>query len=54
MKCSISECKKDATKTVEISFRESRNLCKNHYELFKNKDRKYLANFIKAKKLQHI
>lgn len=52
MKCSISECKKNAIKTVKISYRETRNLCKNHYELFNNKDKKYLTNFIKAKKLQ--
>ncbi len=48
MQCSISKCKLKAKETVKISFRETRNLCKEHYKLFKNKDKKYLTNFTKA------
>ena len=48
LQCSISECKRKALETVKISFRETRNLCKEHHKLFKNKDRKYNANFLKA------
>ena len=48
LQCSISECKYKALKTVKISFRETRNLCKTHFELFKNKDEKHLTNFSKA------
>jgi len=48
LQCSISECKLKAKKTVEISFRETRNLCQKHLELFSNKDRKYFPNFTKA------
>ena len=50
MQCSISECKLKAIETVKISFRETRNLCKEHYELFKNKDKKHITNFTKASK----
>ncbi len=52
MQCSISECKLKAIKTVKISFKETRNLCKNHYKLFKNKDEEHHSNFIKASKFQ--
>ena len=31
LQCSISECKHKALETVKISFRETRNLCKEHY-----------------------
>jgi len=48
LQCSISECKLKAIETVKISFRETRNLCKEHYKLFKNKDKKHLPNFSKA------
>ncbi len=48
MQCSISKCKLKAKEKVKISFRETRNLCKEHYKLFKNKDKKYLTNFTKA------
>ena len=37
-----------AIETVKISFRETRNLCKEHYKLFKNKDKKHIPNFSKA------
>ena len=50
MQCSISECKLKAIKTVKISFRETRNLCKNHYKLFNNKDEKYISKFTRASK----
>lgn len=50
LQCSISECKQRAVETVKISFRETRNLCKEHYKLFKNKDIKHIANFSKASK----
>jgi len=50
LQCSISECKHRALETVKISFRETRNLCKEHYNLFKNKDAKYGVNFSKASK----
>jgi hypothetical protein len=46
LQCSISECKQKAVETVKISFRET----KEHYKLFKNKDRKHIANFSKASK----
>ena len=48
LQCSISECKLKAIETVKISFRETRNLCKEHNKLFKNKDKKHLPNFSKA------
>ncbi|MCV0410914.1 hypothetical protein [Nitrosopumilus sp.] len=50
MKCSISECKQKALETISISFRETRNLCREHYELFKNKDKKHAPKFTKASK----
>lgn len=50
MQCSISECKSEAFKTVKISVKESRNLCKKHYALFRDKDVKYASNFIRASK----
>ena len=52
MQCSISECKLKATDTVKISFRETRSLCKKHYQLFINKDKKHLPNFTKASKFE--
>ena len=48
MQCSISECKHKALETVQISFRETRNLCEIHLELFKNKDNKHVAKFSKG------
>jgi len=48
MQCSISECKKKAMQTIQISFRETRNLCNEHLKLFKNKDMKYFPRFSKA------
>lgn len=51
MQCSISECKLKAIQTVKIGFKETRNLCDYHYNLFKNKDEKHTPNFSKASKL---
>ena len=51
MKCSISECKYPAIETVKISFRETRNLCKNHLKLYNNKNSKYSTNFKKASEI---
>jgi len=48
MQCSISECKEKAIETVQISFKETRNLCKEHFRLFKNKDKKHNSIFSKA------
>jgi len=48
MQCSISECKEKAIETVQISFKETRNLCKEHVRLFKNKDKKHNPTFSKA------
>ena len=48
MQCSISECKEKAIETVQISFKETRNLCKEHFKLFKNKDKKHNPRFSKA------
>jgi len=48
MQCSISECKEKAIETVQISFKETRNLCKVHFRLFKNKDKKHNPTFSKA------
>ena len=50
LQCSISECKEKAIQTVKISFKETRNLCKNHHKLFKNKNEKYTPTFSKASK----
>jgi hypothetical protein len=50
LQCSISECKEKAIQTVKISFKETRNLCKNHHNLFKNKDEKHIPTFSKASK----
>ncbi len=52
MKCSISECKSKAIETVTISFRETRNLCQYHYNLFKNKEKKHGLDYQKASKLK--
>lgn len=52
MKCSISECKSKAIETVTISFRETRNLCQYHYNLFKNKEKKHSTDYQKASKLK--
>ncbi|MHA7734229.1 hypothetical protein [Nitrosopumilus sp. S6] len=52
MQCSISECRSKAIQTVKISFRETRNLCKEHLELFKNKDKDHVPNFTKASKFK--
>ena len=41
----------EAIQTVEISFRETRNLCKKHYNIFKTKNEEYPINFIKASKI---
>jgi len=51
MQCSISECKSTAAQIVKIGFKEKRNLCQYHFELFKNKDTEYAPNFSKASKL---
>ena len=51
LKCSISECKEKAIQTVQISFKETRNLCKNHCKLFKNKDEIHIPTFSKASKI---
>jgi hypothetical protein len=51
MQCSISECKSKAVQTVKISFKEKRNLCQYHFELFKNKDIQRTPNFSKASEL---
>ena len=51
MQCSISECKSKAVQTVKIGFKETRNLCRYHFDLFKNKDKVYSPNFSKASKL---
>ena len=48
MQCSISECKEKAIQTVQISFRETRNLCSKHSTLYKNKDMKHVPKFSKA------
>ena len=37
---------------VQISFKETRNLCKYHYDLFKNKEEKHTSNFSKASKFK--
>ena len=50
MKCSISECKNKATQLIRISFKEKRNLCEYHYNLFKNKEKKHKTVFTKASK----
>ena len=50
LQCSISECKEKAIQMVQISFKETRNLCKNHYNLFKNKNEHYIPTFSKASK----
>lgn len=48
VQCSISECKMKAIQSIKIGFKEKRNLCKYHYELFINKEKKYKLIFIKA------
>jgi len=52
LKCSISECKIRANQSVKIGFKETRNLCEYHYNLFKNKKEKYALNFSKASKFK--
>ena len=41
MQCSISECKLKAVQTVEISLEKLEILCKKHYQIFINKDKKH-------------
>jgi len=48
LKCSITECKRKAEQPVKIGLKETRNLCKYHYNLFKNREEKYPPNFSKA------
>jgi hypothetical protein len=50
LKCSISECSVEAIQTVKIGFKETRNLCKYHYNLLINKKVKYMPDFKKASK----
>ena len=52
MKCSISECKTKADKLVKIGFKETRNLCEYHYNIYKNKEEKHMASFSKASKFK--
>jgi len=52
LKCSISECKIKAKESVKIGFKETRNLCEYHYNLFKNKEEKHAPDFSKASKLE--
>jgi len=54
MQCSISECKSRAIQIVRIGFKEKRNLCRTHYDLFKNKDQVYSPNFSKASNFKKI
>jgi len=51
LQCSISECKSKAVQIVRIGFKEKRNLCRHHYDLFKNKDQVYAPSFNAASKL---
>ncbi len=51
MQCSISECKSKAIQIVRIGFKEKRSLCKNHYDLFQNKDNVHSPIFSKASNL---
>ena len=48
MQCSISECRLEATRRVQISFRETRNLCERHYRLFMDRDRSHPVSFARA------
>ena len=52
LQCSISECKVKAVQIVQIGFKEKRNLCKHHYDLFKNKDKVHVPSFSTASKLE--
>jgi hypothetical protein len=51
LQCSISECKLKAIQIVSIGFKEKRNLCRHHYDLFKNKDQVHAPSFSNASKL---
>ena len=51
LQCSISECKSKAIQMVRIGFKEKRNLCRHHYNLFKNKDQIHTPIFSTASKL---
>ena len=51
LQCSISECKSKSVETVKISFRETRNLCREHLKSFSNKDKEYFPRFTKASKI---
>ena len=51
MQCSISECRQRAVRTVRIGFREKRNLCKRHYELFVSRDEAHPARFTRASEI---
>ena len=48
VRCSISECKMKANRSIKIGFKEKRNLCEYHYKLFINKEEKHEANFTRA------
>lgn len=52
MKCSISRCKSKAIQTISINFRERRNLCQYHYNLFQNREKDYKLTFERASNLK--
>ena len=52
MRCSISECREEAIETVQISFRETRNLCEKHYSLYRDRGERHLPKFSRASEMQ--
>ena len=48
MQCSISECKRRAVQTIKIGFKEKRNLCENHLNIYKNREENYKPKFTRA------
>ncbi|MYG33194.1 MAG: hypothetical protein F4202_04260 [Cenarchaeum sp. SB0677_bin_16] len=53
MQCSISECNNTAVKTVKVGSKETRNLCKIHYVIYKNRKKIHTPIFRKASNISH-
>ncbi|RNJ76487.1 MAG: hypothetical protein EB829_00700 [Nitrosopumilus sp. H8] len=48
MQCSISECRRKAARTIQIGFRETRNLCAEHLRLFEGRDAEHPVEIARA------
>ncbi len=51
MRCSISECREPAVGTVNIGLKETRRLCRRHFEIYLNREKSHAPVFRKASKI---